>query len=71
MSIAPAFKMSLEKNGYFKKIRNGDAVIDLVCGMEISRKDTKFKRTYKGKKYFFCSEPCKYHFDFDPDKYAE
>lgn len=71
MSLAPAFKVSLEKNGYFKKVSNGDAVLDLICGMEISKKNTKFKRNYKGKNYYFCSEPCKNHFDFDPEKYAE
>lgn len=46
-------------------------VMDLVCGMELDRKDAKLKSEYKGKTYYFCSQGCKTHFDNDPGKYAE
>lgn len=42
--------------------------IDLVCGMDIPR-ETKYKVVFRGKKYFFCSETCKNHFELDPEKY--
>jgi YHS domain-containing protein len=42
---------------------------DLVCRMEVQ--NTKFKSTYKGKQYEFCSSNCKETFDKSPDKYAK
>ncbi|MDE1857155.1 MAG: YHS domain-containing protein [Candidatus Micrarchaeota archaeon] len=42
---------------------------DPVCNMEV--KDTKFRSTYKGKQYLFCSSSCKAAFDRSPDKYAK
>ncbi len=42
---------------------------DPICGMEVQ--NTKFKSTYKGKQYAFCSGNCKVTFDKSPDKYAK
>lgn len=70
MSLAPAFKVLLERNGFFRRIRYGEAVIDLVCGMEVNKKTTKYKKSYQGKKYYFCSEMCRDHFEYDPEKYV-
>ncbi len=42
---------------------------DVVCGMEIT--DSKFKSSYKGKEYTFCSENCKITFDKNPEKFAK
>lgn len=43
--------------------------IDLVCGMDVDPAKTKLSSVYKKKKYFFCSQSCKEHFDDDPEKY--
>lgn len=43
---------------------------DPVCNMEVTNK-SKFKSTYKGKEYHFCSEDCKNAFDIAPEKYVE
>jgi YHS domain-containing protein len=53
------------------EIEEEGMVMDLVCGMELNRKNVKFKSEYKGKTYYFCSQGCKTHFDNDPEKYAE
>jgi len=44
---------------------------DLVCGMIVDEKKTKFKSDYKGKTYYFCSSACKSTFDKNPSKYAK
>jgi len=44
--------------------------IDPVCGMTIEDKDAAGVSEYKGKKYYFCSMPCKEDFDKDPKKYV-
>ncbi len=59
----------LEKNGM--EIEEEKAVIDLVCGMELEGEQIKAQSEYKGKKYYFCADNCKKHFDGDPEKYAE
>ncbi|MDE1871138.1 MAG: YHS domain-containing protein [Candidatus Micrarchaeota archaeon] len=43
---------------------------DLICGMEVNE-SSKFKSSYKGKQYAFCSSKCKETFDRTPDKYAK
>lgn len=40
---------------------------DPVCGMTIDPKTARFKSTYKGQVYYFCSEECKKDFDEDPE----
>ena len=44
-------------------------VTDLVCGMEIDDKTTKWKSEYKGHTYYFCGPMCKLEFDEKPEKY--
>ena len=44
---------------------------DLVCGMMVDEKKAKFKSSYEGKNYFFCSPGCKSAFDKNPKKYAK
>jgi YHS domain-containing protein len=43
---------------------------DPICGMEIGE-DTKFRSSYKGMKYYFCSEACKITFEKNPQAYAK
>jgi YHS domain-containing protein len=38
-------------------------VKDPVCKMEVDEKKAKFRTTYKGRDYYFCSEACKEKFD--------
>lgn len=57
-------------NGYQIEEKE-DVMIDLVCGMELNFKKSKFKKDYKGKTYHFCSENCKEHFEKSPEKYTE
>ncbi len=42
--------------------------LDPVCGMEVSTA-TRFKTVYKGKVYYFCSDPCRRSFEKDPERY--
>ena len=44
-------------------------VIDVVCGMEIDEKNSKWKSEFKGKTYYFCGPMCKIEFDENPEKY--
>jgi YHS domain-containing protein len=46
-------------------------VKDLVCGMEVDEKTTKFKTEYKGKIYYFCALGCQKKFEKEPEKYIE
>lgn len=43
---------------------------DPICGMGVDE-NSKFKSSYKGKAYYFCSASCKQNFDRKPDKYAK
>ncbi|MFQ5969850.1 MAG: YHS domain-containing protein [Nitrososphaerales archaeon] len=43
---------------------------DPICGMDVDANKTKFVSELEGKKFYFCSEPCKASFDKDPHKYA-
>lgn len=42
---------------------------DVICGMNVSE-SSKFKSSYKGKTYLFCSGMCKEKFDKNPEKYS-
>jgi YHS domain-containing protein len=44
-------------------------VLDVVCGMEINEKTSKWKSEFKGKTYYFCGPMCKLEFDEKPEKY--
>ncbi len=41
---------------------------DVVCGMDVAA--ARFRSTYKGKEYGFCSIKCKETFDKSPKRYA-
>jgi Cu+-exporting ATPase len=45
-------------------------VVDVVCGMEIDEKSTKWKTEHHGKIYYFCGPMCKLEFDENPKKYV-
>ena len=44
---------------------------DPVCGMKVDLETTKFKSTFQGNVYGFCSENCKRTFDNDPNQYIK
>lgn len=46
-------------------------VKDPICGMKVNLEKTKFKSTYEGKEYGFCSTGCKAEFDKNPYQHAE
>jgi len=43
---------------------------DPICGMSINLEKAKYKSTYNGNIYGFCSTNCKDKFDKDPDPYV-
>ncbi|TMI10276.1 YHS domain-containing protein [Candidatus Bathyarchaeota archaeon] len=43
---------------------------DPVCQMSVDEKKTKFRSTYQGKNFYFCSNICKTAFDKAPQNYA-
>ena len=43
---------------------------DPICKMDV-KDDSKFRSTYKGKRYFFCSANCKQSFDKQPENHAK
>ncbi len=48
---------------------HGDTILDPVCNMVISKKDSK-STEYKGESYYFCSDHCLDKFTATPDDYA-
>ena len=52
---------------WFKK---GKLETDLVCMMMVEISNAKFKKVYKDKTYYFCSENCKEQFKQNPEKYS-
>ncbi|MEM2941783.1 MAG: YHS domain-containing protein [Thermoproteota archaeon] len=42
---------------------------DPVCGMEVDEKTTRYKSTYEGETYYFCSPSCQNEFNRYPEKY--
>ena len=44
---------------------------DLVCGMDVDEKTTKYKTTHKGKTHYFCAPGCLKAFEANPQKYTE
>ncbi|MCL4403643.1 YHS domain-containing protein [Candidatus Marsarchaeota archaeon] len=42
---------------------------DPVCNMDVEG-NSKYKSSYKGAVYYFCSESCKKKFDSTPEKYT-
>jgi YHS domain-containing protein len=45
--------------------------VDPVCGMNVKKRDAKFKSLYKGKGYYFCAQSCQYQFDQDPERFIK
>ncbi|MEM2892988.1 MAG: YHS domain-containing protein [Candidatus Bathyarchaeia archaeon] len=41
---------------------------DPVCGMEVDEKNARYKSTYEGKTYYFCSPLCQKEFSKVPSK---
>ena len=44
---------------------------DPVCGAPLDEKSAKFKITYEGEKYYFCSLTCKKRFKRHPMKFTK
>lgn len=44
---------------------------DLVCGMDIDKKDAAGTYEYKGKTYYFCTVGCKGKFAENPEKFLK
>jgi YHS domain-containing protein len=44
---------------------------DLICGMNVDEKTTKFKSEYEGQTYYFCALTCKQTFDKEPSRYVK
>jgi YHS domain-containing protein len=48
-----------------------DLAKDPVCKMEVDEKTAKYKSTYMGKVFYFCSASCKGDFDKNPTSYVK
>lgn len=44
--------------------------IDLVCKMPVSETEAEYTSVCRGRKYYFCAEPCKREFDTYPNDYV-
>jgi YHS domain-containing protein len=44
--------------------------LDVVCGMEVDPRTTKFHSQYKGEVYYFCNSNCMTHFINNPAAYV-
>ena len=44
---------------------------DPVCGVVLDEKTLRFKRSYDGEIYYFCSVKCKKKFKRNPRKFAK
>ena len=62
-------KAILAKFG-FRGTPREKAVIDLVCGMQLSAGKTPHAVEHGGETYYFCSPSCKDHFVSEPEKYV-
>jgi YHS domain-containing protein len=43
---------------------------DVVCGMDVSEKESEYQSQYGGQQFYFCSEDCKRTFDRQPEDFA-
>jgi P-type Cu+ transporter len=48
-----------------------DKAQDPVCGMQVDVASAKYRHTYEGKEYYFCSAHCLQKFRADPKRYVE
>jgi len=53
---------------YFGNVRRMPR--DTVCGSTLDEKRSKYKITYEGETYYFCSVKCKKRFKRNPIKFA-
>lgn len=44
--------------------------LDVVCGMEVDPRTTKFQARYNGEPYYFCNHSCMTHFINNPANYV-
>ena len=44
---------------------------DLVCGMDVDSRETRFFTEYDNRHYYFCSAECKRKFDDHPDRFIQ
>ncbi len=58
-----------EKENPSMQIKNAETT-DVVCGMSITGKNSKYYTVYEGKEYHFCSASCKKLFDQHPKLYV-
>ena len=42
---------------------------DIVCGMEVSEKESQYQSRYEGQTFYFCSDECKTKFDDSPEDF--
>ncbi|OGK21688.1 hypothetical protein A2866_04465 [Candidatus Roizmanbacteria bacterium RIFCSPHIGHO2_01_FULL_39_8] len=55
---------------FIKKLFSQEAKVkDLVCGMSVDPKTTKYHSVYNQKHFYFCSESCKKQFDEKPEDF--
>ena len=55
---------------FIKKMFSSEGKVkDLVCGMAVDPKNTKFKSVLKEKEFYFCSSNCKSQFDKSPQDF--
>ncbi|HLD86059.1 MAG TPA: YHS domain-containing protein, partial [Patescibacteria group bacterium] len=70
LGMTKRFKRFWAKVSKFStKIRRGYRRWDPVCGMQASGEF--FMTTYRGVRYFFCSEPCQIKFEANPASFAQ
>jgi YHS domain-containing protein len=48
----------------------GGMTKDVVCGMDVSEKESEYQSQYGGQQFYFCSEDCKRTFDRQPEDFA-
>ena len=48
-----------------------DLAKDPVCKMEVDEKTAKYRSTYLGNVFYFCSASCKSDFDKNPNSYVK
>lgn len=46
-----------------------DWALDVVCGMEVDPKTTKYHTDYQSETYYFCNQSCLTHFINNPTQF--
>ena len=63
------FQPARELENLSKKVMNTETT-DVVCGMSLSKGNSKYHTSYNGKEYHFCSASCEKLFEENPELYA-